>query len=121
MEINGIIFMLKDDNRLRGKKNFKRIFEKGKALKGNFLILRFALNDEEKIRFAILVSKKVSKKAVVRNKVKRKIKAIVLQNIPKLKKGFDFIFIVLPSFENKNFSEMEDEINKIFKNAHLYA
>ena len=62
--------MLKKENRLKKKKDFERIYKKGRGFKGDSLFLKILENKEELTRIGIVVSKKVSKKAVQRNKLK---------------------------------------------------
>ena len=58
-------------NRLKRKKDFESVFKKGKAVKGDFLFVRYLKNSLGFPRFAFVVSSKVSKKAVVRNRIRR--------------------------------------------------
>ena len=62
---------LNKKNRLKKKKDFEGVFKKGKAVKGNFLFVRYLKNNLEFPRFAFVVSSRVSKKAVVRNRIRR--------------------------------------------------
>lgn len=51
-------------------------------------------------RFGFIVSKKVSPVAVKRNKVKRQLRAGIEQFLPRIKPGYDILFIVQkPSIE----------------------
>ena len=58
-------------NRLKKKKDFEEVFKKGKAVRGNFLFVRYLKNSLQFPRFAFVVSSKVSKKAVARNRIRR--------------------------------------------------
>lgn len=72
-------------NRLKKKKDFEEVFKKGKAFRGNFLFVRYLKNDLQFPRFAFIISAKVSKKAVVRNHIRRYLSEAVrikLKNIP---------------------------------------
>jgi len=76
--------MLLKQNRLRLKKEFERIFETGKWGGEGFISLKYTKNedgDEPKIGF--MVGKKVSKSAVKRNAVKRKMREVVRLAIKK--------------------------------------
>jgi len=113
--------MLKKTYRLKRQKEFKALFQKKQLVKEGFLILKMAPNNKKESRFGVVVSQKVSKKAVVRNKIKRQIRAIIFRNLQKIKKGYDLVFIVLPGFEKNNFYEMATVINKMLTKAKLYA
>lgn len=114
--------MLAKDNCLKRKRDFERIFKKGKSFKGAFLVLKIAPNDLAEDRFGIIVSKRVSKKAVIRNKIKRRIRASLRTRISplrKLKKGKDIILVATPGLEKKDFWEIEEIIKKLFERAGL--
>lgn len=104
--------MLSSKNRLRKKSDIDRIFKSGKTVAGCFIFLKAAKNGLRDNRFAFVVSLKVSKKAVIRNKIKRQLREIVKQ--AKLRQGFDFMIIVKPSIVNKNFQEIKQDLDEIF-------
>lgn len=62
---------------LKGKDNFLRITRKGRGTRGEYVRVSVAPSAEEVNMVGIVVSKKVSNKAVVRNKVRRRIKSII--------------------------------------------
>ncbi|MFH1129462.1 MAG: ribonuclease P protein component [Patescibacteria group bacterium] len=104
--------MLSSKNRLRKKSDINNVFKKGKTVAGHFIFLRATKNELKDNRFAFVVSLKVSKKAVVRNKIKRQLREIVKQ--AELKQGFDFMIITKPSIIGKSFQEIKQDLNEIF-------
>src|SRR3990167_10143695 len=62
---------LNKKNRLKKKRDFEDVFKKGKAVKGNFLFIKYKKNELGVSRFGFVVSAKIAKKAVGRNKIKR--------------------------------------------------
>ena len=121
--------MLPKKNRLQKKKDFERVFAQGKGFRQDLLFLKAAKSDLETLRFGIVVSKKVSKSAVKRNKVKRRLREIIrlqLQSYPILsvrqgEKGLDVVIVVLPGIEEKSFQEIEEMICKLFRKAEIIA
>jgi len=118
--------MLPKINSLKKRKDIERVFEKGKRFKEDFLILKITKNALSQTRFGFIVSKKVSKKATLRNKIKRKLREIVSKKGKKLKKGchpsvtrpgMDILLIALPGLETKDFWEIDETLNKLFKEA----
>jgi ribonuclease P protein component len=69
----------------------------------------------------ISVSKKISKKATLRNKIKRRLAALMGLKIPQMKDGLDIFLIALPGLETKNFSEMREMCDGLFKKARILA
>jgi len=112
--------MLSSKNRLRKKSDIDNVFKHGKTVAGRFVFLKALKNGLENNRFAFVVSLKVSKRAVDRNKIKRRLREIIKQSLDKssgqagLKQGFDFVIVAKPLICNKNFQEIKQDINEIF-------
>jgi ribonuclease P protein component len=111
--------MLTRTNRLRKEKDFEKLFKKGKSFKNGFLILKIVENNLKESRFGFIVSQKVSKKAILRNKVKRRLRDIIRQNIANVKKGTDVALIALSGLEKKNFLETKESLNILLKKSGL--
>lgn len=112
--------MLPKTNRLKKKKDFERVFKEGKGFKEDFLFLKLAKNNLNISRFGFVVGQKVSKKAVLRNKTKRRLRELVKAKLPKIKIGFDGVLVALEGLETQNYKEMEDSVDKLFKKAKLF-
>ena len=79
--------MLKRENRLTlvGLSNPKNIFTP-------LFSLKIAKNDQNLNRFAFIVSKKIDKRAVIRNSLKRKLRSCIEEIFDNIQKGHDFVF-----------------------------
>lgn len=109
--------MLPKLNRLKKKKDFEKVFKSGKGVNLNLIALKFNKNGLKSSRFGFIVSSKVSKKAVVRNKIKRRLRESVKKKIDDVKKGLDIILITFPALKNKDFQEIDEIVEKLFKRA----
>jgi len=110
--------MLSKINRLKKDKDFETAFKQGKGFKQGFLYLKIRKNNLDASRFGFVISKKFSKKAVIRNKTKRRLSEIIKKRLPEIKKGMDAIIVVMPGAENE-FHKLEDTLDKLFKKAKL--
>ena len=95
------------------------VFKKGIGYKERFLFLKIAKNGLNVSRFGFVVSQKVSKKAVIRNKIKRRLRELIRKNLPRIKSGFDGVFIVNRGLEIMNFLELENVINRILEKSSI--
>jgi len=114
--------MLPRKNRLKKKKDFERIFKKGKEYKEDFLLLKTISNNLQFSRFGFIINKKVVKKATIRNKIKRRLREVVRREIlPKIKKRVDCVIIVKPGIKSENFSfeKIKNTLYKLTKKAKL--
>lgn len=105
--------MLPKENRLKKKKDFDRVFSRGKALSTLLFLVRSVVNDLEVPRFGFILSKKVSNKAVVRNRIRRVVRGAVEKKIDKEMKGIDVIFTVKSTVINRTAVEIRAEVNRI--------
>lgn len=112
--------MLPRINKLKNKKDIERVLRRGKGFKEDFLILKIFKNSLEKPRFAFIVSQKISKKATLRNKIKRRLSELARFKIKKMKKGMDLILIAVPGLEEKDFWEIDEAVNKLFQKAKCF-
>jgi ribonuclease P protein component len=111
--------MLSKKNRLKKKKDIERVLKEGKRFKEDFLILKLRENNLKESRFGFTVSQKVSKNATLRNKIRRRLSEIVKMKSKKIKKGLDLLLIACPGLETKDFWELDEVIEKLFKKARV--
>jgi len=110
--------MLKRNNRLTKNKEFERLFKSGRAAFGRFIGLKYLPNDSGILRATVIVGKKVSKKAVVRNLIKRRLREIIRQDLD-LAQSFDLAVIVLPEANKADFSQLKAEFDQLAKSRKL--
>jgi len=75
-----------------------------------YFSLKFSPGD--KTQLIISVSKKISKKAVVRNTIKRRVRAVFRKIAPNLKTG-TYLYIARPGSENIKGDELVRELSKL--------
>jgi ribonuclease P protein component len=111
--------MLKKNNRITKDKEFERIFKKGKGKYSPILGIKAVDSDLENSRFGIIVSTKISKKAVERNKIKRQIREIIKKHLSNINSGKDIVIITLPKIKEANFEQIEKYVIFCLKNLRL--
>jgi ribonuclease P protein component len=89
-------------NRLKSRKDFQAVFQEGTRRHSSHFTLRALKPSKSQdtsvgsTKVGISVSTKVSKRAVVRNRLKRQISAAFYQLLPKLSPGWRLVVIVKP-------------------------
>ena len=111
--------MLAKENRLTKDKEFEKVFKTGRSSYGKLLGIKAVANELPDSRFGILVGIKVSKKAVERNKIKRRIREAIRARLENVKKGFDVVVITLPEILGKDYSEIERELENNLKRLRI--
>jgi ribonuclease P protein component len=97
-------------DRIRATRDFERVFRQGKKKQGRLVCLHYLYNNEDRTRVGITVSKKVDKRAVVRNLIKRRLREIFRKNRQNFPGCLDMVFRALPACANAEFGELRDEI-----------
>ena len=109
---------LHKDRRLRKKTEFLTVQRKGKSWAHPLLILRALPNDQAMSRFGFLVSGKVGN-AVVRNRVKRRLKEIAQRE--QAQSGWDMVFIARPGIVEAPFVQIRNTVHDLLRRARLGA
>lgn len=111
--------MLSKLSRIKKEKDFEEIFRDSKSVKTALFIFRLRKNSMGFNRFAFVVSKKVSTKAVVRNKVRRRLSEAIKAKLSQLKTGNDLVVVALPGIEKKEFLDIKEAVNKALDKSGL--
>lgn len=83
----------------------------GRKYQAPFFSLVVKENTGDK-RFAFVIGIKTAKKAVIRNKIRRRLQEAIKEFIPTLKPG-DYVFYAKKAILDKNYNQIRDEL-KIF-------
>jgi ribonuclease P protein component len=97
-------------NILRNKRDFDRLFKKGKSVGGRYLVLFLVKNGFEYNRHAFLASKKVGN-SVQRNRARRLIRESFRKFDNTLGCGFDVLFIARNTITETRVKQLDVEKN----------
>ena len=112
--------MLPRSHRLNKKQDIEKVFRFGRSVYVGNLGLRLAPNKLPVSRFTVVVSLKVSKKAVERNRIKRRLREILRQEImPAVKNGIDGLILTQKPLLELSFDELKQQTITLFKKARL--
>lgn len=96
----------------RGGVNYT--YKHGKTIRTPKISLVFANNTRNHQRFAVVISKKVIKSAVGRNRIRRRVYEAIRLNLPEFKDKKDCIFVLYSkTLENMDFLELKNEIKSL--------
>jgi ribonuclease P protein component len=106
--------VIKKINRFSGRSEFLEVKKAGVGVFNSPLFGVLALVKEDKeVRLGWIISKKISKKAVERNKIKRRLSQVLGPRIGKLKPGARIIFLMKKEILGKSLAEIEKEVDKL--------
>ena len=93
---------------LRKRKDIDKVFCDGRSVFNKLFGLKAIRNEEKTNRLAIIVSTKISKKAVIRNKIRRRLREIVKKELISATNNYDLIIISLPAIADKEYRELAE-------------
>ena len=100
--------MLIRTQRVVKEKDFNAVLGRGRFVTTPFFLLKYIRNDRGSNRYGFIVSKKVSKKATERNKVKRRLRAIIQKTTKEAQRGCDMVFVVKKGATTASFGELQE-------------
>lgn len=87
--------MINRQHRFHGHGSLRFVYQKGASVRGQFVTLKYARNPRRKqYRLAVVVSRKVHKSAVVRNRIRRRIYETFRQYAGATTEPYDLVFTV---------------------------
>lgn len=114
--------MIAVGNRFRGRNSLRRVYSLGKVVRGQQCSLTYLLNDRRtKYRLAVVVSKKVSKSAVKRNRIRRRIYEVV-RGFGLEKQSYDIVISVFAdTFLSMPHEQLQKSIKNLFNSAGIIS
>lgn len=111
--------MYPKDHRLRKSKEIEKLFKNGKSFLTPTISIRFAKNNLGSSRFAVIISTKVHKRAVKRNLIKRRLRAVLREVIETVKPGLDIAISARPLILKSSFQETKNTLLWALRKANL--
>lgn len=111
--------MLTSKNRLTKKKDFDHLKVNGRSAQNTFFRLKYLVNSLPTSRIAVVVSAKISKKAVDRNRLRRQTLEVIRAQIAQLKNHYDILIWVKSKALGQGYQVLEKEILSLFKKSRL--
>ena len=112
--------MIARQYRFHSRGGVRYTYKNGKTIRDSKISLVFAANSRNKQRFAVVVSKKVLKSAVGRNRIRRRIYEVIREQLPNIKQPVDCIFVVYSKdVANIDFKELRSLIVNLLKEASI--
>ncbi|MCK5211166.1 ribonuclease P protein component [Candidatus Parcubacteria bacterium] len=104
--------MLAIKYRLTKQKDFDNVWQTGRSNFNEALGIKISKNKLAVSRFGFIVSAKISKKAVDRNQIKRRLRQVIKDSLKDIKPGYDVVIITQKAVVNKEYKEIKDLVLK---------
>ena len=112
--------MLSKKYRFHSRGGVKYVYQKGKTVRRPKMSLVFVDNEKGYTRVAVVVSKKVNKKAVGRNRIRRRVYEVIRKNFDLVPKKRDYIFIIFSDdVLRMPFNELEKVLGELVEESKI--
>ncbi len=101
--------MLKQENRLKKRKEFNYIYSNGESSASKYLVLLFTSTPKNPVRVGFSVSKKIGK-AYFRNKIKRRLSSILRDLIALMESEYTYIFVAREGAGDISYAELKQNV-----------
>lgn len=108
--------MFARSQRLRKSSDISRLYKRGKRAFSSHLKIYYLNNPRGGTRVAVVVSKKIDKRAVIRNRAKRRVRELIrgyLKNSQNLQ--FDILVNIQSSLEGCSTEELSQEVRQLME------
>jgi ribonuclease P protein component len=103
---------------LKKNTSFQNIFQKGHSINGKYLVVYFLLNSFNYNRYGFCSGKKLGT-AVIRNRIKRRLRAVVYELNPVCSQGYDILLVARASIREANFEQIIADLKGILAKAKI--
>ena len=113
--------MISKSHRFHGYGSLRFVYQQGKTVRGPLMALKFAPNPRRRsYRLAVVVSRKVHKSAVKRNRIRRRIYEIIRHHMPEFKTPSELVITVYQAeVADLSADDLQKAINELLKKARL--
>lgn len=110
--------MLARDNRLRQARDIARVYKQGAyGGSGGILSVKALLSGRAHARVVVVVGKKVSKRAVVRNRLRRRVLGDLRQRWATVRGGYDIVISVHSDVSEMPSGILQQHLTKVLTRA----
>lgn len=99
---------------IKSSREYTEIINLNNSKRNKYFSIYYRKNNEQRNRYGISVPTKTGT-AVVRNKIKRRIKNIIDNNKNTIQSGYDYVIIIKKGILELTYLEIEKELLKLIK------
>jgi ribonuclease P protein component len=113
--------MLASKYRLKQRADISRVFKHGKSVHGRWFNTRYRPNHQSHCRATVIISGKIIKGAVARNRLRRRLRGLLEDSWPALRTTADIAVVVLADFSQLSPQELASELTSQLRRARLIS
>lgn len=110
--------MADKETKIRKSQQYNNVYENGKKLISKCLVIFILENNLNINRYGIVTSKRVGN-AVLRNKARRRLRAIIYENNHGMKQGYDIVLVCRPLINKVAYSQLNKDFTTLMRKTGL--
>lgn len=107
--------------RLRSNSDFQRVRQRGQSVSSRLLVVAWHPNDGAQLRVGFVVGKRISKRAVQRNYIKRLLGEAVRDVLSELPANMDIVFTARGQTVTADLGALKQDMQALLQRAKLLA
>ena len=107
--------------RLRSNSDFQRVRQQGRSISSRLLVVAWHSNEAAQLRIGFVVSKRISKRAVQRNYIKRLLGEAVRDILSELPANMDIVFTARGQAATADLGALKQDMQALLQRAKLLA
>ncbi len=109
--------------RFHGHNSLRYVYSNGRAIRSQLFTVKYVANNRRKYsRFSVVISKKVLKSAVGRNRVRRRLYEYIRLHLADFSGVYDVVIICTSSeLRSLPYAELSSQLDQLFEKADLFV
>ena len=114
--------MISGMHRFHGHGSLRYVHKNGSSYRSSWFVVKVVANPRRRhSRMAVVVSKKVHKSAVGRNRIRRRVYEIMRHELPQVNSNYDIVVLVVSAeVRTAPARELQETIRELYNRAGLY-
>jgi ribonuclease P protein component len=111
--------MITRTHRFHGLTSLRHVYSRGQTVRGQLIAVKYLVNNRRSMyRAAVVVSRKVHKSAVVRNRIRRRIYEIIRRHEDSIEQPYDIVITVFSEqIASMSAETLEDSLTALLAKA----
>lgn len=111
--------MLAKKNRVNKEKEIVALVRAGQSVFGPYFSFKYKFLPKTSTKFGFVVSTKIDKRAVVRNKIQRRLRSLAKDNLVRIKDGYQILLLAKKPAATASYDELKKSFSECLHKARI--
>jgi ribonuclease P protein component len=110
--------MIGKEFKIRKSQQYNNVYQNGRKFTSKYLIIFLLENNLKTNRYGIVTSKRIGN-AVIRNKAKRRLRALIAEKQAELKQGYDIVLVCRPLISRVSYRLLKNDFSILLRKSRI--